>query len=457
MMKTVLDTINEYSLLHAGETVVVAVSGGADSVALLDILTSLEKYRLRLIVAHLNHRLRGAESDGDEAFVRELAARYDLPCEVLSEDVLALSRAERLSLEDAGRLARYRFFDSVAKKHGVSAVALAHHADDQAETVLMRLLRGAGTGGLAGMAPKSGLYIRPLLHVRRVDIEQYLASWGLSFRTDSSNRDTTFLRNRIRLELLPLLSSYNPSIAERLADTGEILAADEAYLAEVANERFARLTSMEGEALSLSLEDLACEPRSLVLRFLRRAILEVKGDLRSLSYRHVAAIERLLTSSRAHARLSFPGGMVVKKSYGTIRFSASAGETFAPYEMMIEGPGTYQLPSGYELAVEFALPPSDWREVGERTVFIDPAAAPFPWTVRTFRPGDRIRPLGMGGSKKLKDIFIDRKVPLDVRRRIPLLFAGQALLWVAGMQRSDAALVSADTRDVLRVELRGGA
>lgn len=454
MLKTVLAFIREHDLFRKGEKIVVAVSGGADSVALLDILASLEEYRLRLVVAHLNHQLRGTESDGDEAFVRDLAARYGIPCEVAIEDVLALSRSRKLSLEEAGRLARYRFFDSLAEKYDASAIALAHHADDQAETVLMRLIRGAGGGGLAGMAPKSGRYVRPFLHVRRSAIERYLATRGLSFRTDSSNRDTAFLRNRIRHELLPLLSSYNPAISERLAGTGEILASDEAFLAGIAEERFARLANMEGDVLSLPLDELAREPRALLLRLLRRAILEVKGDLRALSYSHIASIERILSSSRAHATLMLPGGVVVKKSYGKIRFSASAGEAFVPYEMIIEGPGTYRLPGGGELTVELASPPSDWRGVGNSIACIDPAAAPFPWTVRTFRPGDSIRPLGMGGSKKVKDIFIDRKVPLDARRCIPLLFAGQTLLWVAGVQRGDAALVAADTGEMLRIELR---
>lgn len=456
MLKTVLAFISEHDLFRKGEKVVVAVSGGADSVALLDILASMKEYRLCLVVAHLNHRLRGAESDGDEAFVRDLAARYGIPCEVAGEDVLALSRARKLSLEEAGRLARYRFFDSLAEKYAASAIALAHHADDQAETVLMRLLRGAGGGGLAGMAPKSGHYVRPLLHVCRSAIERHLAARGLSFRTDSSNRDTAFLRNRIRHELLPLLTSYNPSISGRLADTGEILASDEAFLAQIAEERFASLASMKGEELSLPLEGLVGEPRALVLRILRRAILGVKGDLRALAYRHIAAVERLLSTPKAHAALSLPGGVVARKSYGAVRFTASAMESFAPYDVMIEGPGTYPLPGGYELAVEPALPPSEWSRDEKLVAFIDRHAAPFPWTVRTFRPGDRIRPLGVGGTKKVKDLFIDRKVPLDERRRIPLLFAGMTLLWVAGIQRADVALVAAGAGEALRVELREG-
>ena len=454
MIKTVLTCIHEHDLFREGEAVVVAVSGGPDSVALLDILASLEGYRLRLVVAHLNHMLRGAESDGDEAFVRELAARYVLPCEVRSEDVPALSRTKKLSMEEAGRLARYRFLDDVASKHGASVVALAHHGDDQAETVLMRLLRGSGGAGLAGMSPKAGCYVRPLLHIRRAEIERYLATKGLSYRIDSSNRDTSILRNRVRLQLLPALAFYNPAISDRLADTGEILAADEAFLEGAAEERFAALAKVEGDMFTLPVESLRNEPRALLLRLLRRAILHVKGDLRSLDYRHIAAVERLLSTTKAHASLSLPGGVSVRKAYGALGFTTTGKDVFEPYEIIIEGPGTYRLPGGEELSVELALPPADWRGFGNSIACIDSAAAPFPWTVRTFRPGDSIRPLGMGGSKKVKDIFIDRKVPLDARRRLPLLFAGQTLLWVAGVQRSDAALVAADTREMLRIELR---
>ena len=228
MLSKVVETIAAHRLFSSGDTVIVAVSGGADSVALLDILVSLVDLRLSLVVAHLNHSLRGVESDGDESFVRQLAAGYGLPFETRRVDVNYLSAEKKLSLEEAGRVARYEYLRELAVCHKASAIALAHHADDQAETLLMRLIRGAGVTGLAAMAPKTedGV-VRPLLRVTRSEIELYLGHRGQTFRTDSSNTDTRFLRNRIRHDLLPYLATYNPSIRERLLSTTEALAADE--------------------------------------------------------------------------------------------------------------------------------------------------------------------------------------------------------------------------------------
>src|SRR5665647_2065143 len=230
-LKTLVAKIQRQRLFETGETVVVAVSGWAYFVALLDILSRLEDEKLRLVVAHLNHGLRGTESDGDEEFVRMLAARYGLPFELRRADVGSLSRSCRLSLEDAGRRASYSFFAETAITHGAAGIALAHHRDDQAETVLIRLLRGAGGAGLSAMGSGShGMLKRPLLQVSRAELERYLKGRGLSYRTDASNADTAILRNSIRHELIPLLRRYNPKISERLAATAEILACDEELL-----------------------------------------------------------------------------------------------------------------------------------------------------------------------------------------------------------------------------------
>ncbi|WP_243689383.1 tRNA lysidine(34) synthetase TilS [Geotalea toluenoxydans] len=206
MLRKVNSYIRAHRLISSGDTIIVAVSGGADSVALLDVLASLRSSKLRLIVAHLNHCLRGSESDADEAFVRKLAGKYGVCFVTKAVDVLALSRESKMSLEEAGRVARYRFFKELAINCKARSVAVAHHADDQAETVLMRLIRGAGGSGLRAMtSTTAGLIIRPLLSVTRREIESYLDKKGLGYRTDSSNADLNFLRNRIRHELIPFL------------------------------------------------------------------------------------------------------------------------------------------------------------------------------------------------------------------------------------------------------------
>lgn len=455
MRNKVVNAIEEYSLFGNGDTVIVAVSGGADSVALLDILASLEALRLNLIVAHLNHSLRGAESDGDEAFVRELAARYGLPCEAGRADVRGLGRREKLSLEEAGRVARYAFLHRLAAQYRADAIALAHHADDQAETVLMRLLRGAGATGLAGIAPKTGdKLVRPLLGSTRPEIEAYLRRRGLAYRTDSSNADTKFLRNRVRHELLPSLATYNPAIRDRLVATAEALAADEALLEGITDAAFASHGEESNGTVTLWLPGVRGEAGGLRLRLYRRAILLAKGDLARIGARHLRAIDQLIFSERPGGSLALPDGATVARSYDTVSFAPSPRQAPAMgYEMVLEGPGTYPVPGGGTLLVAEAAPPAAWGGIAAQVAYFDADAAPFPWLVRTFRQGDRIVPLGMAGSKKVKDVFIDAKVPRASRSRVPLLFSGERLIWICGLRNSSETRVTERTARVMRAEI----
>jgi tRNA(Ile)-lysidine synthase len=448
--RQVLAAIEAHRLFEYGETVVVAVSGGADSVALLDLLATRTELGLQLVVAHLNHGLRGAEADTDERFVGGLAERYSLPLEAAGADVRALSRERRLSLEEAGREARHAFLAAVAERHGATRIALAHHRNDQAETVLMRLIRGAGADGLAGMRPRAGdgRYVRPLLAVSRGEIIAYLRARGLSWRDDASNLDQRFLRNRIRHELLPLLAAYNPAIVDRLADTAESLAADGELLARLTAERYAACRQDRGGD-GLKISSLRREPEGARLRIYRKVIADVKGDLRRLAFRHLRAVDRLTLGTRPNAELRLPDGIRVVRRYDllTVAASEAAGESF-DYELSVEGPGTYRLPGGWLLTVARGRAPDSWAGAPPDTAWIDPGQAPFPWLVRTFRPGDSLRPLGMTGEKKVKDLFIDLKIPADERRSRPLLFAGSELAWVCGLRRGAVAEAAAGSGPV---------
>lgn len=452
MLKKVRSYIEEHGLFSPGDTVVAAVSGGADSVALLDILALLAEYRLNLIVAHLNHLLRGAESDGDEEFVRSLAAHYRVPVVTKRVDVKEFARREKRSLEDAGRVARYAFFAEVSRLHQAQAVAIAHHADDQAETVLLRLLRGAGGSGLCAMAAKSaGGYVRPLLAVGRAEIEEYLKERGLSFRTDSSNATTDFLRNRVRHELIPHLSHYNPVIAARLTATAEALAADEEVMETATDEALARHADCSASGVKLALAGVRAEPRGIRLRLYRRAIAATKGNLLRIGFRHLREIDRQVFSDNPHLLLVLPDGLRVARNYGEISFSLAAErEPSPPYRFCIDGPGSYHLPGCGTLVVARVELPIDLKKAPATTAYFDPDRAPFPWLVRTFKPGDRISPMGMAGHKKVKELFIDAKVPRDFRRRLPLIFCGDTLLWVGGVRVSNAACLTARTKVAVR-------
>jgi tRNA(Ile)-lysidine synthase len=452
LLQKVAQYIQENELLRGKDTVVVAVSGGADSVALLDILSSLGG--LRLVVAHLNHLLRGNDSDCDAAFVEGLAAHYGLPLESRSIDVSRFSNEKRLSLEEGGREARYAWFDEVAAKYGARAVALGHHADDQAETVLMRLLRGAGTSGLSGISPLSaGRYIRPLLCARRVEIEEYLKNRNLSFRTDGSNTDTRFLRNRVRHELLPFLETFNPSIRDRLVGTAEILSADEALLEDITEKAFERLASATGTRIAVDLHALRTELPGLRLRIYRGAVRTAKGDLAHISLKHLRQIDELAFSLKANSSITLPGNMTVAKHYQALHFAPAselaAGEAL---ELVIEAPGTYPLPGGELLSVTRTEAPLNWKNQDPGKAYFDLDAVPFPWVVRTFRDGDRFTPLGMTGSKKVKDFFIDMKIPLSIRRKVPLVASNGTIIWIAGFRLAEQARVRVGTRNVVLAE-----
>jgi tRNA(Ile)-lysidine synthase len=305
------------------------------------------------------------------------------------------------------------------------------------------------------MAPRSaGRYVRPLLCLRRKEIEEYLKKRGLSWREDKSNRNVEFLRNRIRHELIPLLESYNPAISERLGATAEALTADEEVLDALTREAFERHALTGKEEVILSIHGVRKEPAGIRMRLYRRAIREARGDLVCISFRHLKEIDRLFFSQNPNAAISLPDGLRALRRYGEISFSAeTVTASHWSNEITIEGPGIYPLPGGGALSVVFAAPPKDLRNTSNTTEYFSLDEAPFPWRIRTFRPGDRISPLGMSGHKKVKDLFIDQKVPVRDRRRIPLVFYGDTLLWAAGLSRAGAAAIKAETSKAVRIEL----
>lgn len=443
--------VRRHQLFRPDDTLVVAFSGGADSTALLDLLSRLPGYRLRLIAAHVNHCLRGAESDGDEAFCREMAGRYGIPFETLRCDVRNLASVERLNLEDAARHVRIDFFDEISNRYGAAAVVLAHHADDQAETVLMRLLRGSGMTGLSGMAYRNARdYIRPLLEISRTEIEQYLLRRGLAWCEDASNSDTAYLRNRIRHELLPLLEEYNPAIRSTLAATASVIRDDEALLGELTADVIAESCQIVEGKVICRVGELRALDAALRRRVLRHAFKLLTGTLEGVSQRHIEALCDLIDSERPNVRLSLPHAVTAMRAYDALSLMRTCIEVpEACFELMIPGPGRYPLPSGGVITVDAHCLSTLSSE--PESAHFDSAKVPFPWLVRTFRSGDRMMPFGMSGRKKVKDIFIDKKIPLTERAHIPFLLCGDELVWIAGVCASELGRVDATSTATVRV------
>ncbi|MDK9718045.1 MAG: tRNA lysidine(34) synthetase TilS [Trichlorobacter sp.] len=455
--KKTLDTIQQFKLCQPGDRLIVGVSGGADSVALLDLLSTLPDFPLHLIVAHLNHCLRGDESDVDELFVQQLAARYQLPCELRRVTVRQLAHRQRTSLEEAGRTARYAFFDELRTRYHAAAIAVAHHIDDQAETLLLRLLRGAGTTGLAAMAPinQTGI-IRPLLGINRQELRKHLTDRQLTFREDSSNSDQAYLRNRIRHELLPLLQEYNPAIAQRLSATASLLGEDEMLLTHCTETAFRQLSRSGTGWSALSLTELRQQPRPLRLRLYRRAIQDILGNLQRFELRHYQLLDNLLLESSTGASLNLPCRLIAILTADQL--------LVAPQELLQPAPpcrctigtlGRYELGNGLTLTIEQAQPPLSWQGLSGTTSYIDVTQAPFPWQVRPVAPGDRLELLGSKGSRAIQDLLTDLKIPRYLRPCLPLICQGNRPLWLAGIRRSRHALVNPDQQQVICITLSG--
>jgi tRNA(Ile)-lysidine synthase len=455
--KKVLNFIKEHGLFAPGDRVIVGFSGGADSMALLDILANLPEFPLQLVPAHLNHLLRSDESDSDEIFVRRVAEKHALPLEITRIDVASLALEKGLSLEEAGREVRRSFFLKIAEKQSAFTVALGHHRDDQAETVLMRLVRGAAGSGLQGMSPKSpgSIFVRPLLCLNRSEIEAYLSKGRLEFREDSSNYDTRFLRNRIRHELLPLLRSYNPVISECLNQTAEVFAADEELLESVVGAAYPGIVSNGNGEIRINLEKVRHEPQALRKRLYRRVLSAVKGDLKRISSKHLADMDSLAIAEKGGGKLSLPSGVLVIKEYNSMVITGvpeePAGEN---REISVDSCGSYELAPDKILLVERVdSPPTGWEGTGKDAIFVEMEQLPFPWTIRYFREGDRFTPFGMSGRKKIKDLFIDKKIPLESRKNIPLFVCKGEIFWAGGVQQAESTRIIGSPGGLLRLRM----
>ena len=461
----VLDAVHRAALLREGDRVLVAVSGGSDSVALLMLLRELAAQGELTIagVAHLNHGLREAASE-DEEFCRALSESARVPFRAERVDVAGIAREQGVSIEDAGRQARYAFFERVADELGADVVATGHTRDDQAETFLLRLIRGAGPRGLAGIHPRAGRTIRPLLAVGRDELREYLASIGQPFREDESNRDVSIPRNRVRHELVPLLRErFSPAIVDVLAREATIARHDEERLQAEAID-FARsivLTSETGASVEVDVEALRSLPSALAVRVARLA-LERLAPGRFVGFDHIDRLLDMLEMG-ASGSLSLPGQHAERRG-GWIHLSRAPFKPFSnSFRVSLSIPGEAVLPDqGWAVSAELGSDPSLRGSAGSDPTrpflgaVVDTAQVTLPLAVRSRRPGDRVRPLGMGGrGKKLQDLLVDRKVARAERDALPLVVDGtDRIVWVVGEPVAEDFRVTGPSQGVIFLKAR---
>jgi tRNA(Ile)-lysidine synthase len=495
--RRVLQHLRGTGMVRSGDRVGVAVSGGADSVALLRLLKTLRgELGITLSVLHFDHQLRGAESEADSQFVLELARALGLECILERADVGGEAKRRHLNLEEAARRLRYGFFERVIERGAATRVAVAHTADDQAETVMAHLIRGTGTTGLAAIYPVAGAVVRPLLGIRRAELRGYLNRIAQTSRQDASNQDPHRLRARIRMQLLPQIErDFSPRIAEHLCELARFCREEHAFWEALVDQRYDALVYCKGEARVISVEALlhpfglgadaprheessdggprqahpADQPwRALTERLVRRLYQAARGDRRELIAEHVEQVIRLASQSTSGRRIELPGGIGAERRFGEVFFvprnAAEAGQGRGEtvrhpiaYHYLVDLParGTAAV-SVPELGVRFCLKLIDWAGARSETradsQVLDVESLRAPLILRNWRPGDAYTPYGRRQTRKLKQMLLAARVPVGARKGWPVLESAGQVVWARGMPVAAGFCAGGVTRRGLVIE-----
>ncbi|MCG8620882.1 MAG: tRNA lysidine(34) synthetase TilS [Proteobacteria bacterium] len=446
--------IIQHQMIQPKETVLVGVSGGVDSLALLYALHTLRhQLDCQLHIAHLDHSFR-EDSAKDAVYVADQADRLGIPISSDRIDVPQLMRDRKLSAEVAARHARYRFYECVSERIGATKIALGHHRGDQAETVLMNLLRGAGAAGLKGILPvRERKFIRPLLALSREEIEDFVAQLGLQPRRDTTNYHFNHLRNRVRLELIPTLErTYNSNIQNTLNQTAELVQVESDYLDLLAHDAFQGCQRESGTSNTVVLDRCLFQTYHLALRrrILRLAIAAALGGVRDLYFNHFESMLSLIDGDAPNAVLDLPNGGTFRRAYNRISIQKST-DNHTPFEYEVAVPGYTDLPLlDAEMIATVVEQPmnymADTFPDGMFQAIFDLDRLQLPLKLRQRRDGDRFQPFGMQGTKKLKDLLIDAKVPQQERERVPVLMSKDEIIWVVGYRTSEPSKIRAETK-----------
>lgn len=458
MLKNALKTVKQYAMLHHGDNVLVGVSGGADSVALLIVLNMIkQKQALTITAAHLNHQIRGIQADREAEFVKKICGDMKIACIAQSRDVPMIKKHRGLSLQEAAREARYEFFLETADNIRASKIALGHNADDQAETLIMRLLRGASLKGLCGIPPVRDRIIRPLITTTRDEIERFLKNLNMPYLPDQSSSEQNYLRNRVRHQLIPILKNqYNPETLSVLCRTAELLRQDHEFIDRELTLWTDRHTQKQHGETYCNINHFSHEPPSMWGGFIMKIIEKHLGNTRKIGYRHIEEIKHLISSSNPSAFTPLPQGLYVLREYDNLVFTAQHPFSSKPFQYTFnELPGTIHIREiNRTLRFEICADRNLHTDASSNTtVLLDADKIVSPVCVRNWMDGDRFSPEGLGGSRKIKQLFTDLKIPARLRKQIPILLFGGKIAWVCGVRTDRFFLPDKHTGSVVQVTL----
>ena len=454
--------IDHHRLLERGDRIIVGVSGGMDSMVLLFLLDAIrDTYDLDLIVAHVNHGLRREESEREADLVRRESEKLGLPFEFGQFDVKAFQQSRGLSSQDAARRVRFHFFNDLSRKHGTKKIALGHHADDQVETILLRLMRGSGLKGLRGMHPfRDGRVIRPLLETWRKEIESFARDHHIPYLVDSSNLKKDYLRNKIRLDLIPLIErEYQLNFKRVVLKTSTLLREEDEYLDRRVEEACRKIISEE-RPLSFLCSEFQSLPKAIQRRLVQKLLERLTRDeimTGEDEWFDVDSIHQKLTCPSASFYLELPFGLFLEKRYDRVSLGRGRRPPTPPFEVELVVPGTTHVQEvAKKVTIEEVSRGDPYKsiECSPDTALLDYQRVEFPLKVRNFRSGDRFRPLGVGGSQKVKEFFIDQKIPQFERLKIPLLISGRDIAWIVGYRIDERFKITEKTEKVLRIDVK---
>jgi tRNA(Ile)-lysidine synthase len=459
LLDKVMNFIKENSMFEKGDKVIVAFSGGPDSTCLLYILNELKvELGITLLGAHLNHCLRGLESDKDEDYAKKTCENLNIDFYSKRVDIHRISREKNISCEMAGREVRYEFFEELMNKSNASKIALAHNANDQAETILMRIMRGTGIEGMVGIKPvRDKIYVRPILHISRSEVERYCKAYNIHPRIDKSNLETIYARNKVRLDLIPYIEeNFNSDIINTINRLSDILKKDNDYLENISDSEYKKHCVI-GDQMVIINKGAFLQHEAIVSRIIRRALFSVNHNLYNFEKIHIWNIIELQKNDTGKTTM-LPQDIIAENCYGNIHIHIHIHKKVSEvnnkeYLLKVNEKNFIQsLNRVVEIDVKSYL---QFEEVkgNDFIVYFDNDKIEEPITLRYRKQGDKFTPLGMKGNKKLKDLFMDLKIHKDKRNEIPLICFGSDIAWVVGYRISEKFKVSKDTKNILQIRI----